>query len=62
MNHDQNLDFYESEFAMKDSYSFDIDDDGLDKSFNLHHDAYVAIFNHLGLTLFLSGFFGSNGW
>jgi|TARA_B100001540_G_scaffold276860_1_gene263997 prolyl-tRNA synthetase family II len=40
------------EFAMKDSYSFDIDDDGLDKSFNLHHGAYVAIFNRLGLDAF----------
>ena len=40
------------EFAMKDSYSFDIDDDGLDKSFNLHHGAYVAIFDRLGLDAF----------
>ncbi|CAI8367835.1 MAG: Proline--tRNA ligase [Acidimicrobiales bacterium AG-410-I20] len=40
------------EFAMKDSYSFDIDDDGLDKSFNLHHGAYVAIFKRLGLDAF----------
>lgn len=37
------------EFAMKDSYSFDLDEDGLDTSFDLHHDAYVRIFDRLGL-------------
>ena len=37
------------EFDMKDSYSIDIDDDGLDKSFNLHHQAYERIFARLGL-------------
>ena len=37
------------EFAMKDSYSFDIDQDGLDQSFDLHHRAYVRIFERLGL-------------
>ncbi|MBT5139618.1 MAG: proline--tRNA ligase [Acidimicrobiaceae bacterium] len=37
------------EFAMKDSYSFDIDQAGLDKNFVLHHDAYVRIFERLGL-------------
>ena len=37
------------EFAMKDSYSFDLDQEGLDKSFELHHDAYVKIFNELGI-------------
>ncbi len=37
------------EFAMKDSYSFDIDEAGLDASFDLHHDAYVAIFERLSL-------------
>ncbi len=37
------------EFAMKDSYSFDLDADGLDKNFKLHHDAYVRIFERLGL-------------
>jgi len=37
------------EFAMKDSYSFDIDEAGLDRSFDLHHDAYVRIFDRLGL-------------
>ena len=37
------------EFDMKDSYSIDIDDEGLNKSFNLHHQAYERIFVRLGL-------------
>ena len=37
------------EFAMKDSYSFDLDDEGLDRSFDLHHDAYQRIFQRLDL-------------
>jgi len=37
------------EFAMKDSYSFDIDEAGLDHSFEVHHDAYVRIFEALEL-------------
>ncbi|MCB0990482.1 MAG: proline--tRNA ligase [Acidimicrobiales bacterium] len=37
------------EFTMKDSYSFDLDEAGLDKSFDLHHDAYVRIFDRLSL-------------
>jgi prolyl-tRNA synthetase len=37
------------EFAMKDSYSFDLDDDGLDRSFDLHHNAYQRIFRRLDL-------------
>ena len=37
------------EFDMKDSYSIDIDDAGLDNSFNLHHQAYERIFARLGL-------------
>jgi prolyl-tRNA synthetase len=36
------------EFVMKDSYSFDIDDEGLAKSYAAHRDAYVKIFNRLG--------------
>jgi prolyl-tRNA synthetase len=36
------------EFVMKDSYSFDIDDEGLQKSYDLHRDAYIKIFNRLG--------------
>ena len=37
------------EFAMKDSYSFDLDDAGLDRSFEMHHDAYQRIFRRLDL-------------
>ena len=37
------------EFAMQDSYSFDLDDEGLDRSFDLHHDAYQRIFQRLDL-------------
>jgi prolyl-tRNA synthetase len=37
------------EFVMKDSYSFDIDDAGLDKSYELHRQAYQRIFDKLGL-------------
>ena len=37
------------EFAMKDSYSLDIDDAGLDHAFDLHHKAYTRIFARLGL-------------
>ncbi len=36
------------EFVMKDSYSFDLDDAGLQKSYDLHRDAYVRIFDRLG--------------
>ena len=34
---------------MKDSYSFDIDDAGLDVSYQKHRDAYISCFNRLGL-------------
>jgi len=37
------------EFLMKDSYSFDLADDGLAQSYQLHRDAYVKIFDRLGL-------------
>ena len=37
------------EFVMKDSYSFDIDDAGLDVSYQKHRDAYISCFNRLGL-------------
>ncbi|WP_106207104.1 proline--tRNA ligase [Kineococcus rhizosphaerae] len=37
------------EFTMKDSYSFDVDDAGLEKSYDLHREAYVKIFARLGL-------------
>jgi len=36
------------EFVMKDSYSFDVDEEGLQKSYDLHRDAYIKIFNRLG--------------
>ena len=38
------------QFTMKDSYSFDIDMAGLDKSYNLHDEAYRKIFSRCGLT------------
>jgi prolyl-tRNA synthetase len=37
------------EFVMKDSYSVDIDEAGLDHSYDLHHAAYTRIFERLGL-------------
>jgi prolyl-tRNA synthetase len=37
------------EFVMKDSYSFDLDDEGLARSYQAHRDAYVRIFDRLGL-------------
>jgi prolyl-tRNA synthetase len=37
------------EFLMKDSYSFDLDDDGLAASYLKHRDAYIRIFDRLGL-------------
>ncbi|GAA1028692.1 proline--tRNA ligase [Virgisporangium ochraceum] len=37
------------EFLMKDSYSFDLDDAGLDRSYQLHREAYQRIFARLGL-------------
>ena len=37
------------EFAMKDSYSLDLDQAGLDANFDKHHDAYVRIFERLDL-------------
>lgn len=36
------------EFIMKDSYSFDVDDAGLEESYQRHRDAYVRIFDRLG--------------
>ena len=34
---------------MKDSYSFDVDDAGLARSYQLHRDAYIRTFERLGL-------------
>ncbi|MGP9500659.1 proline--tRNA ligase [Specibacter sp. AOP5-B1-6] len=39
------------EFIMKDSYSFDIDDAGLDASYMAHRGAYLRIFARLGLDI-----------
>ena len=36
------------EFIMKDSYSFDVDDAGLERSYQAHRDAYIRIFDRLG--------------
>ena len=38
------------EFTMKDAYSFDKDEAGLDKSYKDMYDAYTNIFNRCGLT------------
>src|ERR1700741_2910701 len=37
------------EFIMKDSYSFDVDDDGLKAVYHRHRDAYQRIFTKLGV-------------
>ena len=53
------------EFAMKDSYSFDLDDSGLDRSFDIHRDAYTRIFQRLSLDAIAvqasSGMMGGTG-
>jgi prolyl-tRNA synthetase len=38
------------EFVMKDSYSFDIDDAGLERSYRAHRDAYGRMFTRMGMT------------
>lgn len=37
------------EFVMKDSYSFDLDEAGLDISYEKHRQAYISTFNRLNL-------------
>ncbi len=37
------------EFSMKDAYSFDVTDEGLDASYQSQRDAYERIFSRLGL-------------
>jgi len=37
------------EFVMKDSYSFDLTDEGLTRSYRAHRDAYERIFQRLGV-------------
>jgi prolyl-tRNA synthetase len=52
------------EFIMKDSYSFDRDEAGLDTSFQRHAAAYVRIFERCGIEAYLveaeSGIMGGN--
>ncbi len=53
------------EFIMKDAYSFDVDEEGLDKSFELQRGAYHRIFERCGLEFFEveaeSGMMGGTG-
>ncbi|TDD11430.1 proline--tRNA ligase [Nonomuraea deserti] len=37
------------EFLMKDSYSFDLDDDGLKRSYEQHRETYIRTFDRLGI-------------
>ncbi|MCU1687576.1 MAG: proline--tRNA ligase [Amycolatopsis sp.] len=37
------------EFLMKDSYSFDLDDEGLERAYLAHRNAYISLFDRLGL-------------
>jgi prolyl-tRNA synthetase len=41
------------EFIMKDSYSFDGDEEGLEKNYQLHADAYHRIFSRCGLKFYM---------
>jgi prolyl-tRNA synthetase len=43
------------EFTMKDSYSFDIDQEGLDKQYAEHYKAYFRIFSRCGLPVIVVG-------
>ena len=43
------------QFLMKDSYSLDSQWEGLDKSYDLHAEAYKRIFTRLGLKFFVVG-------
>jgi prolyl-tRNA synthetase len=53
------------EFSMMDAYSFDIDKDGLQKSYDAMYDAYCKAFDRMGLdyrpVLADSGAIGGNG-
>lgn len=50
------------QFMMKDSYSFDLDDAGLDASYRKHIDAYTRIFDRCGLkSLFVEAYSGMMG-
>jgi prolyl-tRNA synthetase len=41
------------EFTMKDSYSFDADEEGLDRSYRLHLEAYKKIFERSSLKFYI---------
>jgi prolyl-tRNA synthetase len=43
------------EFVMKDSYTLDADESGLDRSYQLHYDAYERIFRRLDLETVVVG-------
>jgi prolyl-tRNA synthetase len=50
------------EFVMKDSYSFDLDDDSLVRSYERHRDAYIKTFDRLGMRyVIVSAMSGSMG-
>lgn len=50
------------EFVMKDSYSFDVDDEGLQRSYDAHRLAYQRTFQRLGLPyLIVSAMSGAMG-
>lgn len=53
------------EFVMKDAYSFDLDEKGLDESYKAMYDAYCRIFTRLGLDFTIvdadSGAMGGSG-
>ncbi len=53
------------QFIMKDSYSLDYNQEGLDKSYNLHKEAYKKIFSRSGIRFFIvgasSGLMGGSG-
>jgi prolyl-tRNA synthetase len=50
MNHARAVELFRGrEFVMKDSYSFDVDDAGLEASYNAHRAAYIKTFDRLGL-------------
>jgi prolyl-tRNA synthetase len=50
------------QFMMKDSYSFDLDDAGLDVSYQKHVDAYTRIFKRCGLKfLYVEAYSGMMG-
>src|SRR6185436_20344089 len=43
------------EFVMKDSYSLDLDEDGLEISYEKHREAYHKIFGRMGLRFIIVG-------